>query len=151
MKGQEITTILAGCRSDGSPVYEEVVVTLTEGGDFKLLQSPGLALGVAAEDVIRIREDRSFDVLQRGGNLCVQVYPKDSDVEGLLVEQLASLNGRLDGRSEGQLLVFTVPVSVGFVTVERVLSVVVDRFPRTEWYYGNVYDPTDGTTPLNWW
>jgi hypothetical protein len=25
------------------------------------------------------------------------------------------------------------------------------RFPDSIWYYGNVYDPEDGVTPLNWW
>ena len=65
-------------------------------------------------------------------------------------EQLEPLNGRLDGRS-AQQLVFTVPASAGLAVVESAMTEVVRQFPKTEWYYGNVYDPVDGVTPLNWW
>jgi hypothetical protein len=27
----------------------------------------------------------------------------------------------------------------------------VQRHPGSTWLYGNVYDPSDGVTPLNWW
>lgn len=46
---------------------------------------------------------------------------------------------------------YTVPVSAGFVAIEGVLNGLNDRFPDYEWFYGNVYDPKDGETPLNWW
>jgi hypothetical protein len=25
------------------------------------------------------------------------------------------------------------------------------KYPGCQWIYGNVYDPADGVTPLNWW
>jgi hypothetical protein len=28
---------------------------------------------------------------------------------------------------------------------------VCPDYPNTIWYYGNVYDPEDGETPLEWW
>jgi hypothetical protein len=32
----------------------------------------------------------------------------------------------------------------------RTLGEMMEQFPGSEWYYGNVYDPRDGVTPLNW-
>jgi hypothetical protein len=58
--------------------------------------------------------------------------------------------GRLDGRSPGKL-VYTLPVSAGFASIEAELQSVVEKFSNVEWFYGNVYDPADGVTPLNWW
>ena len=62
----------------------------------------------------------------------------------------ASLGGRLDGESE-RVLVATIPVRLGFTKIERVIEDLVDKFPGAQWFYGNVYDPVDGITPLNWW
>lgn len=149
---KEIAQLLAGARTDGSPVYEEVVVESLGLGRFKVMQSPGLVLGVAADDVIEVSSDRRATVVERGGNLCIQIYTKGhgAKIEPFVRNRLAPMNGRLDGRSEKQL-VFTVPARAGLVAVEKALSDALGEFPEAEWYYGNVYDPVDGVTPLNWW
>jgi hypothetical protein len=49
------------------------------------------------------------------------------------------------------LLIFTIPVSVGFSTIERTMDEISARFRVDQWIYGNVYDTKDGVTPLNWW
>ena len=149
---KEVTQLFAAARTDGSPVYEEVVVERLGPGRFKLMQSPGLVLGVAAGDVIEVSEDRRATVVERGGNLCIQIYTDGAGAksEPAALERLVPLGGRLDGRSEQQL-VFTVPASVGLAAVEAAMTEVVRQFPKTEWSYGNVYDPADGVTPLNWW
>ncbi len=36
-------------------------------------------------------------------------------------------------------------------TIEKHLDTVSAEYPDTFWYYGNVYDPDDGTTPMLWW
>ncbi len=148
----ETIQILAATSSSGSPVYEEAVVEDAGEGRFRLMQSPGLALGVAAGDVFELFDDCRYHVVSRGGNVCIQVYLKEEnpDIAPALMERLGSLGGRLDGRAKG-LLVFTVGVSIGFPAIERALRATVDEFPKIEWYYGNVYDPADGVTPLNWW
>jgi hypothetical protein len=66
-----------------------------------------------------------------------------------LAPRIGALGGWLDGRAPN-LTVFTIPVSVGFPEVERVLNDFVGQHSGTEWYFANVYDE-DGVTPLNWW
>ena len=67
-----------------------------------------------------------------------------------LEQQVKRLGGVLDGGIE-RGLVFTLPVSVGFPVIEDCFNRWVDEHPGWEWYFGNVYDPRDGITPLNWW
>ena len=50
-----------------------------------------------------------------------------------------------------RLAVFSIHVSIGFQTIETLLDRITGQFPGTLWYYGNVYDPADGVTPLDWW
>src|SRR5690606_39345213 len=112
----ELLKLYAGIRTDGSAVQEEVPVEGLGGGRFRILQSPGLVLGVAAGDVIELTSAGRFKVVSRGRNLCVQVFAPASSVDRLenaLTGRLKVLGGRLDGRG-AQLLVYTVPVSVGF-------------------------------------
>ena len=49
------------------------------------------------------------------------------------------------------MIVFTIPVSAGFAAVARMFDSVVAQHPGSQWLYGNVYDPKDGKTPLDWW
>jgi hypothetical protein len=144
--------VAAGRRSDGSVAFEQVVVDSLGSGRYRLKQSPGLVLGLAAGDIFELTSDGKPNVLKRGGNICVQIFhsKKQSQFEPSLTRQLEQLGGRLDGRASREV-VYTIPVSVGFVAVEEVLRELVSNFPRVEWFYGNVYDPDDGVTPLNWW
>jgi hypothetical protein len=133
-------------------VEEEVVVEPLGGNRHRLLQSPGLVLGLAAGDVFEVGERGECRVLERGRNVCIQIFFRADgpSLEARATEGLAALKGRLDGKTAKEL-VYTVPVSSGFTEMERVLADLVSRFPGAEWYYGNVYDPNDGVTPLNWW
>jgi len=120
---------------------------------FRLSASPGLAQGAAADDEIELADDGSFEVIERGGNLAVQVLVADRFDErlvGELIVQVEALGGRLDG-GEDRLRVFTIPVSAGFAPVESVFNAFIARQSGAEWLFGNVYDPDDGITPLNWW
>ena len=91
-------------------------------------------------------------IVKRGGNLCVQLFASGriDEIEAFSTSQLTPLNGRLDGKAASEL-VYTVPVRSGFAEVERALNSVVAQFSGVSWYYGNVYDPEDGVTPLKWW
>jgi hypothetical protein len=148
----ETRTLHAGKRSDGSPVLEEVPVRPVSTSQVVILQSPGLVLGVAAGDLLDLKDDGEFEVVTRGGNLCIQVFAKSGidQLEREMSRGLAAIGGRLDGRAAKEL-VYTVPVTAGFNAIEDVLKSCVARCEGAEWFYGNVYDPDDGVTPLNWW
>ena len=137
----------------GQPIKEPVHVEEIGDGLFRLLHSPGFVRGIAAGDEFRsVGADGAFEVIRRGGNLAVQVFSAEA-VEPLraeLTERVARLGGSLDGAIE-RGLAFTVPVSAGFPAVEAVFNRWVAEHPGWEWYFGNVYDPVDGVTPLRWW
>jgi hypothetical protein len=61
-----------------------------------------------------------------------------------------SLGGHLDG-GYSRMLVLTIPLAAGFDAVAQALDDAVRRHAGSAWLYGNVYDPSDGMTPLNWW
>jgi hypothetical protein len=151
---ESVTTLnlFAGYAASGNSVKEEVLVERISPREYRILRSPGLIQGVAAGDVILAADDGTFKVLSRGQNLSIQMFYA-GDIEALekfTMSRLTPLGGRLDGK-DSKLLVYTVPVSAGFQAVEKVLNEAVTSYPGAEWYYGNVYDPKDGVTPLNWW
>lgn len=140
--------------ADGRPLREPVHVEPLGGGRYRLRYSPGFVRGIAAGDEFRLvdGEDGAFEVIRRAGNVAVQVYcaepvaPHRAELERLA----AAAGGVLEGGVE-RGLVFTFPISVGFGAIERVFDGWVRSHVGWEWYYGNVYDPADGVTPLNWW
>ncbi|GCB53405.1 hypothetical protein SNL152K_10762 [Streptomyces sp. NL15-2K] len=66
-----------------------------------------------------------------------------------VAEAIRPLGGRMDGRARN-LTVLTVPVASGFGELESILNHAAEENTSAEWYYGNVYDPEDGVTPLSW-
>jgi hypothetical protein len=138
---------------DGKPSVEPVHAVELSDGRFRLLYSPGFVQGIAAGDEFRLLDEPgAFEVTRRSGNVAVQVFgsePLAPLAEGL-VRGVAELGGVLDGQIE-RGMVFTIPVVAGFPAIEAVFNEFVSSHPKTEWLFGNVYDPTDGVTPLNWW
>jgi hypothetical protein len=125
------------------------------GGRFRLLASPGLVEGLAAEDELELApaDPAGYRVLRRGGRLCIWVYVQDpppEQTETRLGRAAATLGGYLDGGNTG-LRILTVPVSAGFGPVEAELAAVVAELPGSTWAYGNVYDRGNGDRPLGWW
>ena len=147
----ERTTVdlVAGRKASGEPVFEEVLVDRLDGDTYRIVATPGLVLGVAADDIVRVSPEAQFEVVERGRNLAVQVYGRHEDVDEI-TKDVWELGGALDGRADN-LTVYTIPVTAGFPRVEAVFNALVARHPDVEWYFGNVYDPEDGVTPLDWW
>jgi len=150
----EPTTInlVARINPDGTPFYESVLVERIGPQRYLVLASPGLLEGFAAGDEIELApgESSGYRIARRGGNVCVQFFWRAAESRPWLEPQVAALGGRLDGETPG-LLVFTIPVSAGFPAIERIFYEADKRCPGCRWMYGNVYDPADGVTPLNWW
>lgn len=127
---------------------------------WELVRSPLYAGEVASGDVIRIvnNETGEFTIVRRGGNVCVQFYlpePLSDDADATaelaraIAQQLAPLGGREDARTPG-LIVFTIPITAGFLAIEQVFADALARHPGAQWQYSNVYDPITGE-PLGWW
>jgi hypothetical protein len=144
--------------SDGAHQGEESLPVVALGqGRYLLLASPGVVEGLAAGDELELDASLAagYRVLRRGGNLCVWFYhahPVDAtDTATADIRAVAeSLGGRLDG-GYSRMLVVTIPLAAGFDAVAAALDDAVRRHAGSTWLYGNVYDPSDGVTPLNWW
>jgi Domain of unknown function (DUF4265) len=143
--------LLAGVNSSGKPVYELVPAALVEPGLYDVIASPGLASGCAAGDRIRVASDGRFEVIRRGGNLCLVAVPPAPPQPGeiaALRRTFDRLGGLVEMPANGRFIVITVPVAAGFPAVEEAVSAWAAR-TNSDWFYGNVYDEND--RPLNWW
>ena len=120
-------------------------------GHFRVIFSPGLVYGIAAEDEIEVWGEGEFKVTRRGGNLAVRVF-SEQPIRGIcdrLIERVSSeLGGRMDGEPKN-VMAFTGPVSATFSAVEAVFEAFANRISSVVWEYWNVYDQEGN--PLNWW
>ncbi len=147
---------LAGINAEGEPVFESLEVELVEDSEdeVRLLRSPLLARNLAAGDKLKVINPSSaeYALLRRSGNLSIRVFRLHQ--LDLLAEKLTAkiekLGGSLDNQTD-RALVYSIHFSIGFQAIEELLGLVCKDYPDTVWYYGNVYDPEDGTTPLEWW
>jgi hypothetical protein len=140
----------------GTRMDEGLECAVLPEGVLKLIHSPGLVEGLAAGDEIKLQTPKpGYEIVRRGGNLCIWFYMSDASqhrerAAPELVQDVGALGGVLDGGTQASL-VFTVPVQAGFANIAGVFERAIARHPGSVWLYGNVYDPTDGETPLNWW
>jgi hypothetical protein len=145
-------------RSDGGPpAVESLPVEDLRNGRFRLLHSPGMVEGLAAGDVFELVTESplGFRVISRGGNLVVWVFfQKRGENRGRgvddLIHQVSQMGGVVDGYGITSLIL-TIPVSAGFARIGQLMDMFVGKVAGSTWMYGNVYEPADGVTPLNWW
>ncbi len=139
--------------------FEAVPARRLSDSTWELLNSPLYAMDAAAGDVVKIvdEESGSFEILKRGGNVCVQVYlgeldADDSEATTRLAENLLRLLSPLGGRVAGVtpgLVSFTVPARSGLSAIEAVFNHAADLSKGAQWQYANVYDPATGDQ-LEW-
>lgn len=147
---------LAGINSNDEPVFESLEVELLpdDPQHARLLKSPVLTRNLAAGDTIKLLnpDTAEYELVARSGNLCVRVFGKEelNSVEQTLTSAVEKIGGSLDRRT-ARALVYSIHVSIGFRIIEQLLDDSCRDYPETVWYYGNVYDPDDGITPLEWW
>lgn len=153
MKELKHISLFAGVRPDGQPVAETVQAKTLGPNEYQLVRAPSFVKGLASGDTIAFDEnDNSFDILKRSGNLCVRVFAKENiaSIRDDITPRMEKLGGMLDFENE-RLLVYTIHVSCGFQAVEQIFNDHIDEDEGQMWVYGNIYDPEDGVTPLNWW
>lgn len=148
--------LIAGYNPQGEAIVEQVRASVVEGSrnEFRVQSSPAFVRGLAADDKIRypIDEQAGWELVEHSGNLCIRVFSKHNtdELDQMLTPEIELIDGKLDLKSP-RILIYTIHVSIGFQKIEDTLNKVLAGFPDTVWYYGNVYDPEDGVTPLNWW
>ena len=135
----------------GSPVEEEILVERVGEGNLRVASSPGMIDGLAADDIIVLDAEapKGYRLVTRGRNVCVHIFRVEDDAAELrlrLEPLVESIGGWLDGTMGESGLCFTIPVHVGFATIESTFQSVVGK----GWYYSNVYDEVTNA-PLNWW
>ncbi|MCW8195625.1 DUF4265 domain-containing protein [Proteobacteria bacterium 005FR1] len=152
MQALQVIEMLAGYDPSGQPVLERLQVKELPEDKLQLVRSPAFIKGLASGDIIKLGSDRQhFEIVQHSGNLSVVVFSR-GDVKALsevLTPEIEKLGGSLDLETD-RMLVYSVHVSLGFKTVEDILNKHTGS-GESIWQYGNVYDPADGQTPLNWW
>lgn len=152
MSALSVIEVFAGSRPDGSPVVERLQVKESDDG-LVLTRSPAFIKGVAKGDLIAFNEeDHSFELKQRAGNVCVRVMGRHgiAELSEDLTPEIEKAGGELDVETD-RMLVYSIHVSCGFQKIEKILNDYIDEDEEQLWLYGNVYDPKDGVTPLNWW
>ena len=142
--------------ANNPPSYETVPARKDGDALYELKNSPGMALGAAAGDLVRIADDDgAFEVVRRSGNVAVQCFVAKlsssarARAASVLETELESLGGWLDGGS-ARVMIYTVPVAAGLDAISERFEAVAQAYRGFVWMYGNVYD-VDGHTPLNWW
>lgn len=147
---------MAGINPEGEPVFESLEVELVEDSEdeVRLVRSPLLTRNLAAGDKLKVINvaTAQYELLRRSGNLAIRVFRLHQlqQLQESLTAKIEKLGGSLDGQTD-RALVYSIHFSIGFEAIEEVLSEACRDYPDTVWYYGNVYDPEDGTTPLQWW
>lgn len=152
MQALQVIEMLAGYDPEGQPVVERLQVKELPEDKLQLVRSPAFIKGLASGDIIKLGSDRQhFEIVQHSGNLAVVIFSR-GDVKALseaLTPEVEKLGGSLDLETD-RMLVYSVHVSLGFQALEELFKKYTAG-GESIWQYGNVYDPADGETPLNWW
>jgi hypothetical protein len=152
---QAIIQLPAGQDSNGQKVLEKLEVYVLEQADhYELKQSPLLVRGLSKGDIFHVDQQNldRIKVVKHSGNLALRVFRK-TDIEMLesdLTPKVEMHDGSLDIKTE-RALSYSLHVNLGFAAIEALFDNAMAAYPDSVWYYGNVYDPVDGVTPLNWW
>ena len=152
---EAIIQLPAGLDDEGQQVLEQLhVYILGKDAHYEIKQTPLFVRNLARGDIISVDPQRPeiFKVLERSGNLAVRIFRKQGldDLEPSLTPQVEKLDGKLDLQT-ARGLSYSLHVNLGFAAIETLMDNAMAAFPGAVWYYGNVYDPADGVTPLNWW
>jgi Domain of unknown function (DUF4265) len=138
---EDHVTLFVDLAPSGKPVFEVLPATSLGGKRYKLLGSPGLALGCAAGDIIRCSSDGKFVVEERGGNYCVQAFAGELFSEERL-RALADLARQFQAKAEWptdrRFAVVTFPGNVAIPEVESCLDAWTHQAPNIQWWFSNL-------------
>lgn len=146
--------LLAGIDAGGQAVFEKVRAEIVSDESYRALHSPLFVRGLARHDLFTMARGGGgrFTLKEHSGFLALRLFRREhiDQVDEWLSPQVEKLDGIRELRSPNAL-VYSLHVNIGFSAVETLFDNAASQFMDCMWYYGNVYDPRDGTTPLNWW
>jgi hypothetical protein len=151
MHTAQVIELFAGHNAHGQPVVERISVEVNDQNECRLVRSPAFVKGLARGDLIRVdAQSGQFELRQHSGNLCIRVFSRGDIriLDDAITPAIEKLGGQLDLETP-RMLVYSIHVSCGFTAIEELLNSHMNE--ESTWLYGNVYDPADGVTPLNWW
>jgi hypothetical protein len=131
--------IFAGKGENGT-VLEELPAKFISEQCFELCASPGLALGAAKGDLIKLSSKGNFEVIKHGGNFCIQIYKNNlTNKEIKKIEKLVQkeLNGTIDGTNNGSMA-FSIPIKNGFKKTNKIFNEIREILD-SEYFYSNIY------------
>lgn len=152
MSALQVIEMFAGNGPDGNPIAERLQIQVDDKNNCKLVKSPAFVKGLASGDTVKLNsETGQFEITEHGGNLCIRIFCKGNitTLAESITPEIEKLGGEQDLET-ARMLVYSIHVSCGFEAIEAILN----RHTTADdcmWMYGNVYDPEDGSTPLNWW
>jgi hypothetical protein len=148
--------LLAGHKADGDRVLEAVpAAPAGEPSTFRLTATPGLVEGTAAEDIVRVEADGSFDVVRRGATSLSMCSRAASPMRPIPTSKRT-----WSGSADSSMARWHPPSDRSRVHGPRRgwlrgrrgrFQRLRQEHPEARWSFGNVYDPADGVTPLNRW
>ncbi|MGW1109225.1 DUF4265 domain-containing protein [Streptomyces sp. NPDC002540] len=137
--------LLAGHADGGNPAFEVLPARSLDSGLFELAGSPGLVLGCAAGDVLRVSDDGQFEIRKVGRNLCVQAAPQSgpftSEALAALTKGFEAVGGLVEAPSDRRFIVVTVNRSTGIPAIARVMEAWSLGVGQGEWWFGNADEP----------
>lgn len=132
---------LCSIEPDGRQVREVVPVESLGDDLIGVAGSPGMVMGCAAGDVLRLEPDGRFSIERRGPNECVQAYanpPFTSDAIDALAQAFENSGGLVETPAHRKFLVLTVQTSVGREVIAERLSAWAAQCGQAEWQFGTL-------------
>lgn len=129
---------------DGRAVQEMVPIRLVDDGTVEVLGSPGLVMGCAAGDVLKLADgDGRFIVRHRGPNECVQAYadtPFTPEAVAALSARFDQVRGIVEAPGHRKFVVVTVPTAAGEQWISRQMTEWCATVEGAEWQFGTSPD-----------
>ncbi len=99
-----------------------------------------MVLGCAAGDMLRVADDGQFEVVEQGGNLCIQAAGLgnlSSESFAVLRKAVEDLPGLAEAPPDLRFVVVTVGRAVGLPAIEQVMDSWAASVDGVEWWFGN--------------
>ncbi|MEV6973731.1 DUF4265 domain-containing protein [Kitasatospora sp. NPDC093806] len=121
-------------------MFEVLPARLVQSDLFELAGSPGMVLGCAAGDLLRVADDGRFEVVEQGGNWCIQAAGLghvSAESFAALRVAVADLPGLAEAPPDLRFIVVTVGRAVGLPVIEQVMDSWAAGIDGVEWWIGN--------------